>query len=69
VTNQEYHKALATLGLTHAEQRTAATFGVSLRQCQRYAAGDAAIPGPLAKLIRLAIRLRLTATYIASIEP
>jgi hypothetical protein len=35
--------------------------GVSLRQSHRYASGESAIPQPVVKLLRLALRYRLTA--------
>ena len=52
----DYLNALQCLGLTPACRDTAETLGLSLRQCQRYASGHA-IPGPLAKLLRMMIAL------------
>jgi hypothetical protein len=52
----DYLTALERLGLTPACRDTAETLGLSLRQCQRYASGHA-IPGPLAKLLRMMIAL------------
>jgi len=40
MTTKEYLKALQTLGLGVASQRTAEVLGVSLRQAQYYAAGS-----------------------------
>jgi hypothetical protein len=55
VTTKEYLTALRKLSLTPASQATARALGLSLRQCQRIAAGVSPVPGPLAKLLRLAL--------------
>lgn len=57
MTTAEYLKALDALGLTPAGQATAEALGLSLRQCQRYAAGDN-VPKTLEKLLRLMLLAR-----------
>jgi len=48
----EFRRLTAKLGI--GDSLTAAkTFGLSWRTCQRYHYGDLAIPGPLARLLRL----------------
>lgn len=59
MTNRQYLSALKQLDLTPASQATAEALGLSLRQCQRIAAGDSAVPEPVAKLLRLMIALGL----------
>lgn len=54
MTTHQYLAALKKLGLTRAGKATAETLGLTLRQCQRYAAGDP-VPEPIAKLLRLMI--------------
>jgi len=51
MTITDYLKSLAKLDLTPASKQTAAALGLSLRQCQRIAAGDCAVPEPVAKLL------------------
>lgn len=51
MTREQYLTALEKLGLTRASKRTSAAFGVTLRQCQSYASGNANVPPTLAKLI------------------
>lgn len=58
MTSQQYSKAIDTLGLTHAA--AAKVLGISERQDYRYAAGDTAVPVPIAKLLRLAIAGKIT---------
>lgn len=53
MTTKQYLAALAKLGLLPSGKATAAALGLSLRQCQRIAAGHAAVPGPVAKLLEL----------------
>lgn len=60
MTTSQYLTALSKLELTPSGKRTADTLGLSLRQCQRIAGGESAVPGPVAKLLRLMIRLNLT---------
>lgn len=57
MTQTQYREAIAKLGLS---QRGAAAFlGVDERSSRRWAAGDAAIPEAVAKLLRLMIRLKI----------
>jgi DNA-binding XRE family transcriptional regulator len=58
MTDNEYQAARAALGCTHVT--IAETIGVSVRTSFRYANGDAKIPEPTARLLRLLVRLRLT---------
>jgi hypothetical protein len=51
MTTKHYLAALRSLGLTPSGKATAAALGLSLRQCQRIAAGVAEVPEPVAKLI------------------
>jgi hypothetical protein len=60
MTAAEYRSALNTLGLSIVA--SAEHLGVSHRQSQRYANGTSAIADPVAKLLRLAIRIGLS-TY------
>lgn len=55
MTTKQYLAALKKLGLTPAGKATAETLGLSLRQCQRIAAGSP-IPGPLEKLILMLVK-------------
>jgi hypothetical protein len=66
MTTAQYLASIKRLGLTPAGKATAAALGLSLRQCQRIASGVSAVPGPLAKLLRVALRLKLTADYLAA---
>lgn len=50
----ELRTALDRLGITQRE--CAEALGVSLRTVQKWVAGDHAIPGPAAKLVRLWVR-------------
>lgn len=52
MTTNQYLAALKKLGLTPSGKDTARALGLSLRQCQRIAAG-APIPDTLAKLLRM----------------
>ena len=51
MTKQQYLAALKRLGLTPAGQETARRLGLTLRQCQNYAAGDCPVPRPIALLL------------------
>lgn len=57
MTSSQYRDAIAKLGLS--QLRAAAWLGLSPRQGQRYASGEADIPEPVAKLLRLVIGLGL----------
>jgi hypothetical protein len=51
MTTKQYLAALKLLGLTPSGRATAQALGLSLRQCQRIAAGESEVPGSVAKLI------------------
>jgi hypothetical protein len=53
MSTRQFLGALDELGLTTASQRTARAIGVSVRRCQRYAAGDASVPNPIARILAL----------------
>jgi hypothetical protein len=58
MTADQYRSALKRVGLS---QRGAGVFlGVDERTSRRWAAGDAAVPESVAKLLRLMVRLKLT---------
>lgn len=52
MTNKQYLAALKKLGLTPSGKATAAALGLSLRQCQRIAAGNP-VPPQLEKLLTM----------------
>ena len=52
MTTLQYLKALKRLDLTPAGKATAAALGWTVRQCQRYAAGQA-VPQTVALLLRM----------------
>jgi hypothetical protein len=52
MTTKQYLAALKKLGLTPSGKATAAALGLTVRQCQRYAAGQA-IPQTVALLLRM----------------
>jgi hypothetical protein len=56
MTSKQYLAALKKLGLTPASQRTAALLGLSVRQCQRIAHGEQAVPRPAALLLAMYLR-------------
>lgn len=49
----QYLKALRALDLTPSGKATAEALGLSVRQCQRLAAGETEIPVTVAKLLRM----------------
>jgi hypothetical protein len=53
MTTNQYLAALKKLGLTPAARATADALGLSVRQCQRLASGEQAIPETVAKLLRM----------------
>ena len=57
MTPTQFRDAIAKLGLS--QERAGTWLGLSARQGQRYATGDVEIPEPVAKLIRLVIRLKI----------
>lgn len=54
MTTDQYLRALARLKLTPAARATAAALGLSLRQCQRLAAGD-----PVSQTVALLLAMYL----------
>ena len=65
MTAAEYRAALNKLGLSIVT--SAEHLGLSHRQSQRYANGTSAIGDPVAKLLRLAIRIGLSAGDLKAI--
>lgn len=57
MTPAQFKTAIERLGLS--QERAGLWLGLSARQGQRYATGAAKIPEPVAKLLRLVIRLKL----------
>ena len=64
MTAAEYRAALNKLGLSIVS--SAEHLGVSHRQSQRYANGTSPVADPVAKLLRLAIRIGLSANDLKS---
>jgi hypothetical protein len=59
MSQKQFQAACEVLGID--DNVTAAkAFGLSWRTCQRYWYGEIEVPGPLARLLRLAIRLKMT---------
>ena len=54
MTNLQYQKAKANLGLSHSGMASA--LGISLRQSMRYASGENPVAEPVAKLLAILIR-------------
>jgi len=65
MTKTEYKQILRALNLTIIG--ASAAFGYSPRQTYRYSTGRGRIPSPVAKLLRLAARNRLTPEQIAAL--
>jgi hypothetical protein len=65
MTAEEYRAALDKLGLSIVG--SAEHLGVSHRQSQRYANGMSPVADPVAKLLRLAIRIGLTTNDLKAI--
>ena len=57
MTPDQFKAAISKLDLS--QERAGLWLGLSARQGQRYATGDAEIPEPVAKLIRLTLKLKL----------
>ena len=57
MTSKQYRRAIENLGLS--QQKAAHWLGVSPRTSQNYALGETRIPEPVAKLLRLMIKLNL----------
>lgn len=56
MTTDQYLAALDKLRLTPASKLTAFILGLSVRQCQRIAAGGSPVPESVARLLALLIR-------------
>ena len=65
MSTDEYRAALDKLGLSIVS--SAEHLGVSHRQSQRYANGTSPVADPVAKLLRLAIRIGLSASDLKAI--
>ena len=65
MTTAEYRAALNKLGLSIVA--SAEHIGLSHRQSQRYASGTSPVADPVAKLLRLAIRIGLGANDLKAI--
>ncbi|HVG51622.1 MAG TPA: hypothetical protein VM867_08320 [Xanthobacteraceae bacterium] len=53
MSKRAYLDALSKLGLTPSGKATALALGIGLRQCQRIAAGEQAVPRPVEKLLAM----------------
>lgn len=59
MSRDEFRRLCTTLAIN--DSRTAGElFGLSWRTCQRYWYDDLAVPGPLARLLRLAVKYHST---------
>jgi hypothetical protein len=58
MTKNQYRAAIKKLGLS--QPRAATWLGIALRTSQNYALGVTPVPEPTARLLRLAIKLKLT---------
>ena len=65
---KQFLAILEKLGLTVASQRTAAAFGVSIRQCQRLAIGEQPVPPPLERLLKMYLKHGLPDEYLPEDE-
>jgi len=65
MSTDEYRAALNKLGLSIVA--SAEHLGLSYRQSQRYASGTSPVADPVAKLLRLAIRIGLCANDLKAI--
>lgn len=59
MNTKQYLAALKKLDLTPASKKTAEKLGLSVRQCQRLAAGDQAIPETIAHLLAMYLKFGL----------
>lgn len=64
MTNAQYRDLLEHLDLTVTG--ASPVLGISPRQAQRYAANDA-IPGPIAKLMRLMVENNINPNHVAAL--
>lgn len=62
MTPNQYRSAIAKLGLS--QERAGLWLGVSPRTSQGYALGERPVPEPVAKLLRLMVRLELTSEQV-----
>jgi orotate phosphoribosyltransferase-like protein len=60
MTADEFTTALKVFALTPHQKAAAQMLGISLRQCQRYSAGEAVIPASVDKLMERLLHERLT---------
>jgi hypothetical protein len=59
MSKEEFQHLCRVLKITNSED-AAVLFGLSWRTCQRYWYGDLDVPGPLARLLRIAVQQKLT---------
>jgi len=59
MSKEEFHLACTDLGIKDGGT-AGEVFGLSARTCQRYWYGELTIPGPLARLLRFAVRQEVT---------
>lgn len=57
MTSTQYKKAINTLGLS--QERAGDWLGIGRRTSQGYAIGEYPVPEPVAKLLRLCVKLNL----------
>ena len=57
MTPAQYKNAIAALDLS--QERAADWLGIGRRTSQAYAIGESPVPEPIAKLLRLTVRLKL----------
>lgn len=57
MTAEQYKRAIKALGLS--QERAGTWLGVSMRASQGWALGEHPIPEPVAKLLRLMLRLKI----------
>lgn len=56
MTTEQYLRALKRLGLTPASKDTARALALSVRQCQRIASGESAVPKHVDLLLRMYLK-------------
>lgn len=64
MTAKQFNAAIERLELSQVG--VAKLIGITGRTCRRYAAGDADVPEPTAKLLRLALAGKISVTEIAN---
>jgi hypothetical protein len=67
MTKQEFRRFLARYNLP--QERAGILLGTSKRSGQAYATGERAIPGPVAKLVRLIMTGKVTIKEVAETPP